>query len=110
MRPFAVDEARHLHPGKVPEARALRGDAQVARQGDRHAGPGGGADVYTRLFARHYGRHLPGSPSVVAKNVLGAGGLKLGALGGPQTFSAQFAEVMRQRFPAFAELVLWLLP
>ena len=40
-------------------------------------GPGGGADVYTRLFARHYGRHLPGNPSVVAKNVLGAGGLKL---------------------------------
>lgn len=40
-------------------------------------GPGGGADIYTRLFARHYGRHLPGNPSVVAKNVLGAGGLKL---------------------------------
>lgn len=40
-------------------------------------GPGGGADVYTRLFARHYGRFLPGAPSVVAKNVLGAGGLKL---------------------------------
>ena len=40
-------------------------------------GPGGGADIYTRLFARHYGRYLPGNPSVVAKNVLGAGGLKL---------------------------------
>ena len=40
-------------------------------------GPGGGADVYTRLFARHFGRYLPGNPSVVPKNVLGAGGLKL---------------------------------
>jgi tripartite-type tricarboxylate transporter receptor subunit TctC len=40
-------------------------------------GPGGGADVYTRLFARHLGQQLPGNPSVVAKNVLGAGGLKL---------------------------------
>lgn len=40
-------------------------------------GPGGGADVYTRLFARHFGGMLPGNPSVVAKNVLGAGGLKL---------------------------------
>ncbi|MGE5539324.1 MAG: Bug family tripartite tricarboxylate transporter substrate binding protein [Gemmatimonas sp.] len=40
-------------------------------------GPGGGADVYTRMFARHFGRYLPGNPSVVAKNVLGAGGLKL---------------------------------
>lgn len=40
-------------------------------------GPGGGADAYARLLARHYGRMLPGNPSIVAKNVLGAGGLKL---------------------------------
>jgi tripartite-type tricarboxylate transporter receptor subunit TctC len=39
-------------------------------------GPGGGADAYARLLARHYGRMLPGTPSIVAKNVLGAGGLK----------------------------------
>ena len=40
-------------------------------------GPGGGADIYARELARFYGRFLPGSPSMVAKNVLGAGGLKL---------------------------------
>jgi tripartite-type tricarboxylate transporter receptor subunit TctC len=39
--------------------------------------PGGGADIYARELARFYGRFLPGTPSVVAKNVLGAGGLKL---------------------------------
>jgi prephenate dehydratase len=36
-----------------------------------------------------------------------AAGLKLGALGGPQTFSAQFAGVMRERFPEFAEIVYY---
>jgi tripartite-type tricarboxylate transporter receptor subunit TctC len=39
--------------------------------------PGGGADVYARLLAKHFGRFLPGNPTVTAKNVLGAGGLKL---------------------------------
>lgn len=41
------------------------------------AGPGGGADAYARLLARHYGRFLPGNPSVTAKNVPGAGGLRV---------------------------------
>ena len=40
-------------------------------------GVGGGADIYARELARHYGRFLPGAPSMVAKNVIGAGGLKL---------------------------------
>jgi tripartite-type tricarboxylate transporter receptor subunit TctC len=38
---------------------------------------GGGYDVYARALARHMGRHLPGQPAVVAKNVPGAGGLTL---------------------------------
>jgi tripartite-type tricarboxylate transporter receptor subunit TctC len=41
------------------------------------AGAGGGADLYARVFARHYGRHLPGNPTVVAKNMPGAGGLRV---------------------------------
>jgi tripartite-type tricarboxylate transporter receptor subunit TctC len=36
---------------------------------------GGGYDAYGRLVARHIGRHLPGNPAVVAKNMPGAGGL-----------------------------------
>jgi tripartite-type tricarboxylate transporter receptor subunit TctC len=39
--------------------------------------PGGGYDVYARALARHIGRHLPGSPTVIPKNMPGAGGLTL---------------------------------
>src|SRR5262245_11979044 len=37
---------------------------------------GGGYDAYGRLLARHLGKHIPGSPSVVAQNMTGAGSLK----------------------------------
>src|SRR6516162_4311327 len=36
---------------------------------------GGGYDVYARAFGRHFGRHLPGNPVIVAKNLPGAGGI-----------------------------------
>src|SRR5579871_151757 len=39
------------------------------------SGVGGGFDAYARLLAVHYGRHIPGNPSVVVKNVPGATGL-----------------------------------
>src|SRR5262249_49937244 len=39
--------------------------------------PAGGApDLYFRVFARHYGRHIPGNPLVVPKNMPGAGTLR----------------------------------
>jgi tripartite-type tricarboxylate transporter receptor subunit TctC len=38
--------------------------------------PGGGYDAYARLFARHMGRHIPGNPSFLVKNMPGAGSLK----------------------------------
>ena len=38
---------------------------------------GGGYDAYARLLARHIGRFIPGSPIIVAKNMEGAGGLRL---------------------------------
>lgn len=38
---------------------------------------GGGYDVYTRTIARHIVNHIPGHPTVVVKNMLGAGGLKM---------------------------------
>src|SRR5690349_14643798 len=41
------------------------------------AGPAGGYDVSARLFARHYGRFLPGNPTVIPKNMPGAGGVRL---------------------------------
>ena len=36
--------------------------------------PGGGLDTYGRLVARHFGKHIPGNPSVVPSNLPGAGG------------------------------------
>ena len=38
--------------------------------------PGGGYDLYARLFARHFGKHLPGRPTVVPQNMDGAGSMK----------------------------------
>jgi tripartite-type tricarboxylate transporter receptor subunit TctC len=37
---------------------------------------GGGYDAYGRLLARHFGKHVPGNPSVVPQNMSGAGSLK----------------------------------
>ncbi len=36
--------------------------------------PGGGYDLYSRLFVRFIGEHIPGEPNVVAQNRPGAGG------------------------------------
>ncbi|HEX3503663.1 MAG TPA: tripartite tricarboxylate transporter substrate-binding protein [Xanthobacteraceae bacterium] len=38
---------------------------------------GGGYDLYGRLVARHIGKHIPGNPAVVPKNMEGAGSLRL---------------------------------
>lgn len=40
------------------------------------SGAGGGYDAYARVLARHYTNHIPGNPSIVAKNMPGASGLK----------------------------------
>jgi tripartite-type tricarboxylate transporter receptor subunit TctC len=38
---------------------------------------GGGYDVYARMLARYIGKHIPGNPTVVVKNLDGAGSLRL---------------------------------
>ncbi len=38
-------------------------------------GPGGGNDTWSRLLARHMGRHIPGTPLIVPQNLPGGGGL-----------------------------------
>lgn len=38
--------------------------------------PGGGADAYARLVQRHFGRFVPGAPTIVAQNMPGAGTLR----------------------------------
>jgi tripartite-type tricarboxylate transporter receptor subunit TctC len=39
------------------------------------SGAGGGYDTYTRVLARHYGKHLPGHPNIVVQNMPGASGM-----------------------------------
>lgn len=36
---------------------------------------GGGYDVTARLYSRHYGRHIPGNPSIVVNNMPGGGSI-----------------------------------
>jgi tripartite-type tricarboxylate transporter receptor subunit TctC len=40
------------------------------------APPGGGYDIYARVVSRHFGRHIPGNPAIVVKNMPGAGSAK----------------------------------
>lgn len=40
---------------------------------------GGGVDLYTRMLARHMGKHLPGNPKVVPQNMPGAGSVAAAA-------------------------------
>jgi len=37
--------------------------------------PGGGFDTYSRVIARHIGKHIPGNPTTVVDNMTGAAGL-----------------------------------
>jgi hypothetical protein len=39
--------------------------------------PGGGYDLYSRILSRHMGRHVPGNPTLVPKNMTGGGGIRL---------------------------------
>ncbi len=38
--------------------------------------PGGGYDLYARLIAKFLPTHIPGNPSIVVQNMVGAGGVK----------------------------------
>src|SRR5262249_56133543 len=38
-------------------------------------GPGGAYDAYARILSRHLGRHIPGNPAIIARNMPGGGGV-----------------------------------
>ncbi|MFT5539219.1 MAG: tripartite-type tricarboxylate transporter receptor subunit TctC [Alphaproteobacteria bacterium] len=40
------------------------------------SGAGGGYDTYARSVARHIGRHIPGKPKLIVKNLPGGGGIR----------------------------------
>ena len=66
-------------------AMGINGNAQAQAGGDFFAGkqislligttPGGGYDAYARALSRYIGRHIPGNPAIIVKNMPGAGGL-----------------------------------
>jgi tripartite-type tricarboxylate transporter receptor subunit TctC len=77
---------------------------------------GGGYDQYARLLARHFGRHIPGNPTVIVQNMPGAAsmtsvryldanapkdgtvittfdpGLILESIAAPETYKVRFAD------------------
>src|SRR4249919_1174831 len=75
-----------LHAGLIAAAVALA--ATPAGAADYYAGrtvdlvvgnyPGAGYDIYARTLARHLGRNIPGNPTIVVKNMPGAGSAKAG--------------------------------
>src|SRR3984893_3891268 len=54
---------------------AVAADFYAGRTIDFEVGAdvGGGYDIYARTVARHLGRHIPGNPGIVVKNMPGAG-------------------------------------
>jgi tripartite-type tricarboxylate transporter receptor subunit TctC len=44
---------------------------------DINVSVGGGYDLYARMVARHIGKHIPGNPTVLPKNMEGGGGMRL---------------------------------
>lgn len=61
------------------------------------ANPGGGHDIYARALARHMGRHIPGHPTIVPKNLPGAGSAKATAF--VHSVAAKDGTVMGAAFP-----------
>ena len=59
----------------VPVQRAAAADFYAGRTIDFEVGAdvGGGYDIYARTVARHLPRHIPGNPTIVVKNMPGAG-------------------------------------
>jgi tripartite-type tricarboxylate transporter receptor subunit TctC len=41
--------------------------------------PGGGYDLYARVVERHLGKHVPGNPSIIVKNMPGGTGVRAAA-------------------------------
>ena len=76
-------KSRTFRTGLTALAAAVALATPSARAADYFAGKsidlligapaGGGYDIYARALARHYGRHIPGQPVIVSKNMPGAG-------------------------------------
>jgi tripartite-type tricarboxylate transporter receptor subunit TctC len=65
--------------GCLPYANAQDADSFKGKTISYYVGwsPGGGYDLYGRLVARHLGKHIPGNPTILVRNMAGAGSLTL---------------------------------
>ncbi len=84
------------------------------------SGPGGGYDTYARMLARHMGRHIPGQPSFIVKNMDRAGSIVMANFAfnvAPQNGTiiaglqrnAAMVQIMGQKGPKFkAAEIQWL--
>lgn len=78
MRTLAVAVALAGSSAILPrDVQALDGDFFAGKTISLVVGisAGGGYDQYARLLARHYPKHIPGSPTIVVRNMPGAGSL-----------------------------------
>jgi tripartite-type tricarboxylate transporter receptor subunit TctC len=89
---MSVSAAAGLRAGSITAAlAAILGTALAAapaQAADYYAGKtiefvvggdaGGGYDIYARVVARHMGRHIPGSPNIIVRNMPGAGSTRAG--------------------------------
>jgi tripartite-type tricarboxylate transporter receptor subunit TctC len=79
-----------MHASKFLAAAVVAGwlsPAQAQAQSDFYKGKtieldiglsvGGGYDLYARMLARHMGKYIPGNPSIVPKQLEGAGSMRL---------------------------------
>src|SRR5215813_2698111 len=76
-RPCLVAGSIMAALGAVPAAAA---DYYAGRTIELMVGgdAGGGYDIYARAVARHLARHIPGAPTIVVKNMPGAGSTRAG--------------------------------
>jgi tripartite-type tricarboxylate transporter receptor subunit TctC len=76
MRKVAVTLAGAFFAWSAPAQIASAENFYEGRNVDFIIGgnPGAGYDTYARTLMRHLGRHIPGSPSFIARNMPGAGG------------------------------------
>jgi tripartite-type tricarboxylate transporter receptor subunit TctC len=77
--PFALVAAVSAAAIAQAPATAVAADIFAGKQLTIIAGyrPGGGVDNNARLVGAHIGKHIPGNPTVINKNMPGAGGARL---------------------------------
>jgi tripartite-type tricarboxylate transporter receptor subunit TctC len=73
----AVGAALTVSPSALAQSNGAIADAFKGKTITVYVGlsPGGGYDTNARVLAKHMGRHVPGEPTVIVKNMPGGGGL-----------------------------------